>query len=64
MNLALFILASAVSRSARFFLVAALIRYFGPTIKSFIDRYFNFLCLVFGLLLVGGFFVIKYIKAA
>jgi membrane protein YqaA with SNARE-associated domain len=64
MNLSLFVLASAVSRSARFFLVAALIRYFGRPIKSFIDRYFNLLCLVFGVLLVGGFFVIKYIKGA
>lgn len=60
MNIGLFVVASAISRSARFFVVAALIRRFGPTIKPFIDRYFNLLCLTFGVLLVGGFVVIKY----
>ena len=62
MNVGLFVVASAVSRSARFFIVAALIRRYGPTIKPFIDRYFNLLCLAFGVLLVGGFVVIKYIR--
>jgi hypothetical protein len=30
--------------------------------KRFIDRYFNLLCVVFVILLVGGFAVIKYIR--
>ncbi|MFH1114924.1 MAG: YqaA family protein [Pseudomonadota bacterium] len=55
-----FVLASVISRSARFFLVAALIYYFGPPIKSFIDKYFNILAIVFVVLLVGGFVLIKY----
>ena len=55
-----FVLASAVSRSARFFLVAGLIYLFGPTIKGFIDKYFNILAIVFVVLLVGGFILIKY----
>ena len=54
-----FVLASAVSRSARFFLVASLIWKFGPPIKDFIDRYFNLLSVVFMVLLVGGFAVIR-----
>ena len=60
-NLPVFILASVISRSARFFLVAGLIRLFGPPIKSFIDRYFNLLTILFMVLLVGGFLVIKYV---
>ncbi|MEO6596261.1 MAG: YqaA family protein, partial [Planctomycetota bacterium] len=36
----LFVLASAVGRSARFFLVAWLFRTYGPSIKDFIERRF------------------------
>jgi len=60
-NLPMFIFASIISRSARFFLVAFLIWKFGPQIKSFIDKYFNLLAIAFTVLLVGGFVVIKYI---
>jgi membrane protein YqaA with SNARE-associated domain len=55
-----FFLASAVSRSARFFLVSALIYQFGPQIRGFIDRHFNRLAIVFTVLLIGGFVVFKY----
>lgn len=54
-----FIIVSLVSRGLRFFLVAGLIRVFGPPIKTFIDRYFNLLTIVFVVLLVGGFAVIR-----
>jgi membrane protein YqaA with SNARE-associated domain len=60
-NMAIFIIASIISRGARFFLVAFLIWKFGPQIKSFIDKYFNWLAIVFTVLLIGGFVVIKYI---
>lgn len=56
-----FVMASAISRSARFFIVAGLIWYFGPTIKAFIDKYFNFLATLFVVLLILGFVVIKYL---
>jgi len=59
-NLPMFVLASVVSRGARFFLVALLIWKFGGPIKGFIDRHFNWLALLFTALLVGGFAVIKY----
>ena len=59
-----FLLASTVSRSARFFLVAVLISKFGEPIKEKIDRHFNLLALVFGLLLVGGFLAIKFLTAS
>lgn len=59
-DLATFLLASVISRSARFFTVAALFFFFGPPIKRFIDKYFNLLAVVFTVLLIGGFVVIKY----
>ena len=54
-----FLLASAVSRSARFFIVAVLIAKFGEPMKVFIDKHFNKLALAFGVLLLGGFAVLK-----
>lgn len=57
----LFIIASVISRGARFFLVAFLIWKFGEKIKSFIDKYFNWLAILFTVLLIGGFVVIKYL---
>lgn len=56
-----FMIASVVSRSARFFLVATLIFFFGEPIKGFIDKYFNLLSIVFFALIVLGFVVIKYL---
>lgn len=55
-----FVVISAVGRAGRFFAVATLIRFFGPPIKAFIDRYFNLLSFVFVALLVGGFIVVRY----
>jgi hypothetical protein len=52
-------MASMVSRAARFFIVGALIYAFGPAIQGFIDKYFNILVVVFTVLLVGGFILIK-----
>jgi len=60
-NFLVFLIASIVSRPARFFLVGGLIYVFGPAIQSFIDRYFNILAVSFTVLLVGGFILIKYL---
>jgi membrane protein YqaA with SNARE-associated domain len=60
MNFPLFVLASAISRSLRFFGVAVLFWKFGPSIKGFIEKYFNILGWIFFILLFGGFLVIKY----
>lgn len=60
-NFPIFLAASIVSRSARFFLVGWLIYKFGAEIRSFIDRYFNIICVIFIILLIGGFMVIKWI---
>ena len=56
-----FLIASTVSRSARFFLVAGLMGWKGEKIRPFIEKYFNWLSLAFGALLIGGFLVIKWI---
>jgi membrane protein YqaA with SNARE-associated domain len=60
-NFAVFMIASILSRSARFFLVAGFIYLFGPSIQSFIDRYFDMLAVSFTVLLIGGFVMIKYL---
>lgn len=56
-----FVLATIIGRSARFFVVAGLIWKFGPAIKVFIDKYFNLLCWVFMVLLIGGFVLIEFV---
>lgn len=58
-NFTVFIITSFISRGARFFIVAGLIYFFGESIKNFIDKYFNLLTVVFTILLVGGFILIK-----
>ena len=66
MNFISFILVSALSRSARFFLVAGIIQItykrYGEKIQSWIDRYFNALCLAFMVLLILGFLAIKLLR--
>lgn len=54
-----FLLASVLSRGLRFFLLAGLIYRYGEAIRTFIDRYFNLLTWVFGVLLVLGFVLIE-----
>ncbi len=56
-----FVIASLLGRAGRFFLVAGLIWKFGPSIKSFIDKYFDKLSIAFIVLLVLGFVAVKYI---
>ena len=56
-----FMAASAVSRAARFFLVAALLWKFGPPIRSFIERNLPLLAGLFVVLLFGGFLAIRYL---
>lgn len=56
----MFGIASAISRSARFFLVAALLYKFGAPIRAFIERYLGILTTIFFILLFGGFLVIKW----
>jgi len=56
-----FVFASALSRSARFFLVAGLLWKFGPPVKALIEKYFNLFSIAFFILLVLGFYVLKFV---
>ncbi len=56
-----FVFASIFGRASRFFMVAGLIYFFGPPIRTFIDKYFNLMVVVFTILLIGGFLTIKYL---
>ncbi len=58
-DLKVFILASLVSRSARFFIIAVLIYKYGAPIKGFIDKYLGWLTIAFVILLVFGFALMK-----
>ena len=60
-NIFILILASAIGRSARFFMVAGLFYVFGPKIKVFIEKFLNIFTIVFVILLISGFVVIKYL---
>jgi len=60
-NLITFIIVVLLSRGARFFLLGGLIWRFGPSIRNFVDRYFNPLVILFSILLVGGFLIVKYV---
>jgi len=59
-NFPIFVIASIISRGLRFFAEAGLIYWKGPEISRFIDRYFNLLSWLFGVLLILGFFLVKY----
>ena len=60
-NFFVFVVASVLSRGLRFYILAALIFRFGPPIARFIDRYFDILAMVFGVLLVAGFLLIEFV---
>jgi len=54
-----FVVYSFLARSARFFLVAGVIRLWGNSIKVIIDRYFNYLVVAFTILLLLSCSVLK-----
>ncbi len=60
-DLASFTVASLISRSLRFFLVAALLWRFGAPIRDFIERRLALVTSVFVVLLVGGFVAVTYL---
>jgi hypothetical protein len=43
-------------------MVAGLLYFFGPKIKTFIEKYFNILSIIFVILLISGFVAVKYLK--
>ena len=61
LNIFLFIIVSTIGRGLRFYLIAILLYFFGEKIKLIIDKYFNFLTIVFFILLVGSVFIIRFL---
>lgn len=61
LNLITFLVASIVSRGMRFFLVSALLWYFGPSVRKIIEKNLNFFAILFFAILLLGFIVIRYV---
>lgn len=55
------VLGSIIGRGGRFFLVAGIIRVFGVHVRPVIEKYFEWACLLLGILAVGGFVALKYL---
>ena len=61
LDLLVFTIASVAARGLRFFIVAALLWYFGPPIRAFIEKRLGLLFVLFCVLLVGGFVAVRYL---
>ncbi|HJZ30247.1 MAG TPA: YqaA family protein [Hyphomicrobiaceae bacterium] len=61
MPLLAFVLASIVARAMRFYLVAALLFWFGEPIRDFIERRLSLVTTAFVVTLIGGFVALKYL---
>ena len=61
LDLAVFTVASVLSRGARFVLLVGLLWWFGPPIRVFIERNLPALTVLFFVLLFGGFVVARYL---
>jgi hypothetical protein len=56
-----FIVLSIITRGARFFALAGLLRWFGPTIKDTLDRHLGLAAGGFAVAIVGGFVAFRYL---
>lgn len=56
-----FVLASVVGRGARFFTEGLLLRLFGKPIVAWMEKWFDWLAVLFTVLLVGGFVALSYL---
>ena len=61
LNLIIFIFCSFISRGARFYLVSTILYFLGEKFEVFIDKYFNYLTILFFILLIGSILLIKVI---
>ncbi|HBK08776.1 MAG TPA: cytochrome B [Acetobacteraceae bacterium] len=57
----LFMLASAATRGARFFLVATLLHFFGDSVRVFIERRLTLVTSALAVGIVGGFLALKFL---
>ena len=61
LNFGVFMVASVIARGLRFFVVAALLWKFGAPIRDFIERRLGLMFALFCVLLIGGFYVVKFL---
>lgn len=59
LNLAVFTIASIIARGLRFFLIAWLLKTYGEAMKNFIEKNLGWLSVLFLILLIGGFALLK-----
>lgn len=62
LDLAVFTIASVLARGLRFYIIAALLYKFGTPMKTFIEKHLGLLSILFFILLIGGFYAIKFLK--
>ncbi|MBO6603492.1 MULTISPECIES: YqaA family protein [Paracoccaceae] len=56
-----FIVTSIIARGMRFFIVAALLRRYGAPIRDFIERRLGLMFTLFVILLLAGFYVVRFL---
>lgn len=56
-NFPLFVLLAAITRGARFFLLAGLLTKFGEPIKALLERYFAIFLILIVVIIVAGFYI-------
>ncbi|EIE52314.1 cytochrome b [Salipiger aestuarii] len=61
MPLGTFFVTAIIARALRFFIVAGLLWVFGAPIRDFIERRLGLVFSLFMLLLVGGFYIVRYL---
>lgn len=61
LDLLIFTIASILARGIRFYLIAWLLKRFGEPMRAFIEKNLNLLSILFLLLLIGGFAIIKWL---
>jgi len=61
LSIPVFIVASIVARGLRFFIVASLLWKFGDPVRLFIEKYLGLLFTLFVILLVGGFYAVRFL---
>ena len=61
LDLVIFGIASILARGMRFYLIAWLLKRYGEPMKTFIEKNLNLLSIIFVILLIGGFYAIKFL---
>ena len=61
LDLVVFTIASILARGFRFYIIAWLLKRFGTPMKTFIEKNLNLLSIIFLILLIGGFAIIKWL---